>query len=70
MSKGRPSIDPNKRRTQHVGIRLRRDEMDLIYAIARQMRMDVAEYLRYCALRNVHAAKLQASREFSFHIKY
>lgn len=63
MSKpGRPSLDPSQRRTQFVGIRLRRDELDLLYAVARRLRMDVGAYLRYCGLRNVHAAKVQAEK--------
>ena len=50
MSKrGRPPIPPEQRRTEYVGVRFRRDELKRLYSVSRLMRMDVGEFLRYCA---------------------
>lgn len=49
---GRPPLPPDRRRTEFVGVRFRRDELDHLYVVARKMRMDVGEFLRHCAIAN------------------
>ena len=50
---GRPPLPPDRRRTEFVGVRFRRDELERLYLVSRLKRMDVGEFLRRCALANV-----------------
>ena len=43
---GRPPMPPDRRRTEFVGVRFRRDELESLYAVSRMKRMDAGEFLR------------------------
>jgi hypothetical protein len=57
VKRGRPPIPPEQRRTQYVGVRFRRDELERLYSVSRQMRMDVGEFIRKCTLSNYEHPK-------------
>lgn len=50
MKRGRPPLPPEQRRTEHVGVRFSRAELNRLYSESRIRRIAVGELLRRCVL--------------------